>query len=235
MYGVVGQVSGFWDQEIEDITAMAVINALNELSAKNDIIQFRINSPGGSIFEGEAIVNAIQNSSAEVHTYNDGVAASMASTIWLAGHKRFMGRNATLMIHAPMNFVFGNAVEMREMADVLDKFTEASAESIAALTDLSAEDAQSRFFQDGKDHWMSFQRRRATRFSSPKGPNMKLLKRPPRHHSNSATPELLQPIPGEAPRRGGRAYFRAGKRPPLLRPLPPSRARKPPPNKIPSP
>ena len=159
LYGIVGQEGEWWlerEDQREEITAMAVVNALNDLAQTNDIIQLKINSPGGSVFEGEAIITAIQNCSAEVHTYNDGVAASMAAGIWLAGKKRFMGRNATMMIHAPISYCFGNSVQMREQADVLDKFTQASAEGMAALTDLSVEEVMSQFFADGKDHWMTF-------------------------------------------------------------------------------
>lgn len=159
MYGIVGQEAEYWlegTQQQEDITAMALVDALNDLSEDNDIIQLRINSPGGSVYEGEAIVNAIQNCSAEVHTYNDGLAASMAATIWMAGQKRFMGRNAKMMIHAPSNFVFGCALAMREEADKLDKFSEASAESIALLIGMTSEEVSAQFFEDGKDHWITY-------------------------------------------------------------------------------
>lgn len=159
VYGIIGQEREWWldkEDQQEDITAMAVVNALDEMAKKYDVIQLRVNSPGGSVFEGEAIVNAIRNCTAEVHTYNDGVAASMASTIWLAGDQRFMGRNATLMIHAPISYCFGNAVQMREHAETLDKFSQASAEGIAELTGMDVDYVMEQFFADGKDHWMTY-------------------------------------------------------------------------------
>lgn len=194
MYGVVGQRGEWWldaEDQQEEITAMAVIKALNELSADNAVIHFRINSPGGDVFEGEAIRNAIRNCSAEVHTYNDGVAASMAAVIWLAGAKRFMGRNTTMMIHAPLSFCMGNAVAMREQADKLDKFTEASAEGIADLTDLTVDEVQARFFADGKDHWMTYKDVEALGFLSA-GEDYEVAQQLPANVQQFAYPQLLQ-------------------------------------------
>jgi len=160
LYGVIGQQSETSllpeDRTTEDLTSITFIKALNKLSQTNDLIKLRINSPGGSIGEGEAIREGILNCSAEVHTYNDSIAASMASIIWLAGSQRFMGRSAKLMFHSPINIVMGNAIELRDAADVLDKFTQASAEGISSLTDMTVEEVQERFFNDGKDHWMTY-------------------------------------------------------------------------------
>lgn len=209
MYGVVGQEKEWWldtDEQQETITAMSVVDALNELAKDYDVIQFRINSPGGNVFEGEAIVNAIRSCSAEVHTYNDGVAASMAAGIWLAGKKRYMGRNATLMIHAPTSLCWGNAVEMREQANVLDTFTEASAESIAELTDMTVEDVQKAFFEDGKDHWMSYADVERLGFLST-GEDYHVEQRLPGNAQQLSHLQLIQSFAAKPPRQEPQSFF----------------------------
>lgn len=84
-------------------------------------ITLTINSPGGSVFDALAIYNALRNSGGEVTTKVMGVAASAASLIFMAGDKRVMPENTFLMIHNPMTGAYGNADEMRDIADVLDK------------------------------------------------------------------------------------------------------------------
>jgi ATP-dependent Clp protease, protease subunit len=84
-------------------------------------ITLRINSPGGDVFDSLAIYNAIRAHPATVTTHVDGIAASMASVIALAGDKVVMADNAFMMIHHPWSIVLGNAADMRKEADVLDK------------------------------------------------------------------------------------------------------------------
>jgi ATP-dependent Clp protease protease subunit len=83
-------------------------------------ITLRINSGGGSVFEGNAIYNILRAHSASVHTIVDGVAASIASIIALAGDTIEMPENAMMMIHNPLNCICGNADALRKMAKDLD-------------------------------------------------------------------------------------------------------------------
>jgi hypothetical protein len=105
--------------------------------------------------EGNAMVNAIRSCQAEVHTYNDGVAASMAADLWLAGDHRHMARNAMLMIHPVSTFAYGNARDLRQVADDLDKFDTASIASLAQAMDLSEDAARERFFSTYEDNWLT--------------------------------------------------------------------------------
>jgi ATP-dependent Clp protease, protease subunit len=84
-------------------------------------IHLRINSPGGSVIDGNAIFNALQRHSAKVITHIDGLAASMASVIAMAGDEIRMADNALLMIHNPWTFSMGDADDLRADADLLDK------------------------------------------------------------------------------------------------------------------
>lgn len=109
------------DYWAEGVTAVDFVNELNALSASE--IHLHINSPGGSVFDGVAIHNALLRHPAKVTTFIDGLAASIASVIALAGDRVVMASNALFMIHNPWGGVQGDASEMRKMAEVLDKIT----------------------------------------------------------------------------------------------------------------
>ena len=104
-----------------EINAKQFINELNDISA--DVINLRINSPGGCVIDGNAICNALQRHSAKVITHIDGLAASMASVVAMAGDEVHMADNALLMIHNPWTISMGDADELRADADLLDKMS----------------------------------------------------------------------------------------------------------------
>lgn len=82
-------------------------------------IKVRINSNGGSVHDGLAIHNMLAERRQDVTVVVDGVAASIASVIALAGHKTVMPKNALLMIHNPWSRVTGDEHAMRKAADML--------------------------------------------------------------------------------------------------------------------
>ncbi|MGB7363140.1 MAG: head maturation protease, ClpP-related [Rhodococcus sp. (in: high G+C Gram-positive bacteria)] len=86
-----------------------------------DTITIRINSPGGDVFDGIAIMNAIKAHPATVTVYVDGLAASAASFIAMAGNDIIIRRNAEMMIHDPSGFCYGNAADMTDLAAQLDR------------------------------------------------------------------------------------------------------------------
>jgi ATP-dependent protease ClpP protease subunit len=97
----------------------------------------RINSPGGSVFDGVAIYNALKRHEARVTVWIDGIAASIASMIAMAGDEVVMPENAMLMLHDPSGLVLGTAADMRGMAEALDKM---KAGMVAAYRDKSGRD-----------------------------------------------------------------------------------------------
>jgi ATP-dependent Clp endopeptidase proteolytic subunit ClpP len=101
------------------ITAKAFIDSLNAVKAKR--INLRVNSVGGGIFEGTAIYNAIKRHAAHVTTHIDGLAASMAGVVALAGDEVRMASNAMFMVHNPWALRVGDAEDMARAADLLDK------------------------------------------------------------------------------------------------------------------
>lgn len=94
-------------------------------------IEVRINSPGGNVFDGLAIYHQLRARQNKVTVKVDGVAASIASVIALAGRELQMPANAMLMIHDPSGLVMGDAETMRDMADRLDLHADNLAEIYA--------------------------------------------------------------------------------------------------------
>lgn len=84
-------------------------------------VDLRLNSPGGSVFDAVAIHNALKRQEGPVTVWIDGIAASAASYIAMAGDEIVMPENAFLMIHDPAGLVMGTAEDMRAMAEALDK------------------------------------------------------------------------------------------------------------------
>lgn len=103
----------------EGVVAKQFVEELAALEVAQ--IDLHVNSPGGSVFDGQAIFNAIDRHPATVTTYIDGVAASIASVVALAGDRVVMAHNALFMVHDPFAFTMGTATDMRKMADVLDQ------------------------------------------------------------------------------------------------------------------
>lgn len=101
------------------ISADQFAHDLDEISART--IHLHINSPGGDVFDGVAIYNALRNHKAKVITHVDGVAASIASIIAMAGDEVRMSEGAFMMVHNPWMLVIGDAADLRESADFLDK------------------------------------------------------------------------------------------------------------------
>ena len=83
-------------------------------------LDVHVNSMGGSVFEGFAIYNLIKDHSAAVTMHVDGIAASAASAIVMAGDTIKMAKNSFLMIHNPSVIMWGEAKDLRKEADVLD-------------------------------------------------------------------------------------------------------------------
>lgn len=147
---IFGDIGDSWWNE--SVTAKAFLEELSGLDA--DAITVRINSFGGSVSDGLAIYNALKRHKAHVTTVNEGAAMSIASLILMAGDTVEMAENSLLMIHAPWTYAGGNAVDLRETADMLDKWAQAMASSYAAQTGRSVDEMLA-WLTDGKDHYFT--------------------------------------------------------------------------------
>ncbi len=108
---------GFWG-----VTAADFANELRGVRAET--ITCHINSPGGEVFDGIAIYNALKQHPAKVTIYVDSLAASVASVIAMAGDRVVMGEGAQMMIHNAHGLCLGNETDMRQMADLLERQTD---------------------------------------------------------------------------------------------------------------
>lgn len=111
VYESIGGWFGMWAEDfIYDLKQVATSK-----------INLRLNSPGGSVFDGIAIANALRSHPATVTVYVDSLAASIASVIALAGDRVVMMPQSQFMVHNASGAAYGDATEMTKMADLLDK------------------------------------------------------------------------------------------------------------------
>lgn len=156
IYSDIGQ--DWWGESV------AAADFVREIAALDvDTITLRLNSYGGSVSDGIAIYNAIKRHPAKVTTCIDGIAASIASLIAMAGDSVEMAENATLMIHAPWGYVSGNSAELRQYADMLDVWAQAMATSYAAKTGKPVDEMLA-LLTDGADHWYTAEQALAGNF-----------------------------------------------------------------------
>lgn len=119
---IYGAVTSYkWDDS--DVTAKSFKDDLEALGDIN-MLNVYINSPGGSVFQGQAIYTILRRYAQKgvaVSVHVDGLAASIASVIAMAGGTVTMPRNAMMMVHNPWTYAYGNAGELRKAANDLDK------------------------------------------------------------------------------------------------------------------
>lgn len=140
---------------------MSAKTFVKELTAlgKVDTVNLHINSPGGNVFDGIAIYNALKSHPARVVVDVDGVAASIASVIAMAGNEIRIADNAMMMIHDPYTVSVGNAAELRKSADLLEQVGGVIVDTYAKRTgkapaDIAAMMAEETWFtaQDAVEH-----------------------------------------------------------------------------------
>lgn len=123
---------GYFGTSASDVVAM-----LAELNVST--MDLHLNSYGGEVFDGIAIYECLRVHPADITTYVDGIAASIASVIAMAGNRVVMGRNAQMMIHNASGGCWGNADDMRETATLLDRVSANIANIYADRTGVPAE------------------------------------------------------------------------------------------------
>jgi ATP-dependent protease ClpP protease subunit len=115
IYEQIGQ--SFWDDS--GVSAKKFVSDLNALDV--GAIDLFVNSPGGNVFEGNSIYNALVRHKAKISATIDGVAASIASVIVMAADKIRMPKNSLMMIHDPSALVMGTAEDMQKMIEALSR------------------------------------------------------------------------------------------------------------------
>ena len=132
------EISSYNDDEIGLINAKGLIKQIQSLGDIN-VITLRINSTGGDVCQAQAMSSYLKSCKADIIVKIDGIAASAASLVAMAGDKIIMPENAMMMIHNPAGGVLGEAEDMREMAEILDKIRDIIASIYEAKTGLTQE------------------------------------------------------------------------------------------------
>lgn len=142
--------ASFWGGGVDPKQFAMDLKALGDIKTLN----VRVNSPGGDVFDGATIYNQLAQHPATVNVYVDGLAASAASLVAMAGDKIFMADNAMMMIHNAWGCTAGDANELRLFADVLQKVSESMCSTYAKRTGMKAADVQALM---DKETWLSAQ------------------------------------------------------------------------------
>lgn len=119
LYGEISSYS-WWGDEVTPKQFKADLDALGDVTQ----INVYINSEGGDVFAGQAIYSMLKRHSATINVYVDGLAASIASVIAMAGDTVYMPKNAMMMVHNPWTIAMGTAEDFRKLADDMDKIRE---------------------------------------------------------------------------------------------------------------
>ena len=126
-------ITDFDDERWGYTSAKGIINKIKALG-KIENITVRINCVGGDVFQAQAMYNYLKSHPANITVRIDGLAASAASLVAMAGNKIIMPENSFMMIHNPAGGVMGEASDMREVADILDKIRDMIANAYVART-----------------------------------------------------------------------------------------------------
>lgn len=150
------------------IGAQLVSRALSDLGDV-ELIDVRINSRGGDAFEGFAIHNLLKQHPAQVNMRVDGVAASAASIVLMAGDRITVPKNAMVMIHDPITFAYGGEKEINAALSQWSSVRKSAAETYVSRTGLTAEKIASMM---AEETWMTGEEAVAQKFADTMGPEV---------------------------------------------------------------
>lgn len=138
LYGEIAGSNSWWSDSITPKKFKKDLADLGDIS----VLNVYINSGGGDVFAGQAIHNMLKRHKAHVNVYVDGLAASIASVIAMAGDTVFVPANGMMMVHKAWTRVSGNADDMRKMADDLDKIGESIIAAYEGKCSISREEIE---------------------------------------------------------------------------------------------
>lgn len=147
LYGPISEYS-WWGDEVTPKQFAKDLKDLGDI----DELHVRVNSGGGDVFAGQTIYSLLRSFKAKKIVHIDGLAASIASVIVMAGDTVIMPKNATLMIHNPAVWARGEASELREWADILDKIRDGIIEVYQAKSGMEREELVALM---DKETWMN--------------------------------------------------------------------------------
>lgn len=129
IYDIIGE--DWWSGE--GMSGKKFRKTLADLGSPKEVNVY-IDSPGGNVFDGLNIYNQMKRHKAQFNIFVDGMAASAASIVAMAGDKITMAQNTFMMIHNAWSVAIGNADDMRKVADELDKISGELADTYVSRT-----------------------------------------------------------------------------------------------------
>lgn len=136
-----------------DNTAYSIVSLIKRLDKTYQRINVFINSPGGNISEGLAIYNTLKSANAEIHTYNVGLTASMASILMMAGTSH-MYKSSIKHLHSASTGAWGNISDLEQAIEALKVFQSVLVQAVADKTGKTIEEVNQLWF-DNKEHYMT--------------------------------------------------------------------------------
>lgn len=140
-----------------DVTPHDLVNSLNALG-KIDELNVHVFSGGGSVFAGNAIYHLLKQREEAVNIYVEGLAASIASVIAMAGDRTYIARNAMLYVHGVMGFMLGlyNKTDLQKMITELDRISDVTIRAYEDKTGLSPDEIYALLnANDGEGTWFN--------------------------------------------------------------------------------
>lgn len=123
---IYGEITKYAWEEYGEVSSITFKNELDALGSDIETINLYINSPGGSVFEGLAIINMLQRHGARIVVHIDALAASCASIIAMVGDEIRMPSNSLMMIHNAWTWASGNAAQLRKAADDIERINQSA-------------------------------------------------------------------------------------------------------------
>lgn len=140
LYGSIVEAADWWFGSDDDVTPKGMLEALQALGDISEL-NVHIFSNGGDVFAGNAIYALLKQRKETVNIYIEGIAASIASVIAMAGDKVYIAKTAMFMIHNPMLFLFGmfNKIDMHKYVAELDRVRDVITIAYTDKTGMEAE------------------------------------------------------------------------------------------------
>lgn len=160
-------------------------------------VSLRINSPGGSVFEGQAMYNAVARYPGKVTAYVDSLSASAASFVMMAAGKIVIAQNARVMVHNAWGLTIGNASDMRKSADLLDGIDKTIVDTYSSRT---GQDPAAIVEMMAAETWMNATEAVSKGFADEVGQKLAVKACVRAGMFNKTPPELLMPADTVSPR-----------------------------------
>ena len=139
---IYGEIANIQDKESSDygiVSLSSVVNAVNSQKEAEEFI-VHIHSVGGDVYEGLAIYDFLNSLDKKVTTVNEGLTASIATVVYLAGEERQATPNSQLFIHNAWTMTIGDADELAKQSEGLRKYNELISDIYVSKTNLTKEE-----------------------------------------------------------------------------------------------